>query len=549
MSRAQPAFNPHDGPSLVRTDVDELTASLCELAGHIHAATAELVRLLGRLDAIEGWQGVGIRSLGHWASIYLGIDLRTAAQQAQVGRQLDALPAIDRAAAAGELGWSKLRLLARVAEPASQAKWLDLARELSVGQLARVVGAYRRASETDDPDRNDNHRERRGIWLFDEPDGLVRITGLLEPDDAAVLRAALAAHGELLWRHQRRGDAGDTPATEHGDASSPGSSEAQAARTHGEAGDGREAHAPCEQSEPADPGAAANPGEPAEPGAAAEPGEPTEPEQAAEPAEPGAAAEPTAEPDGASDPGDSAQPARPSEVDPTLAARDPAASRRVDALVALARAALAAGATPDDGDDLTEVLVVVDHDVLALRSEVGRCQLHNGPPIGSHTARRLCCDALIRPLLHRDGQPLDLGRAQRLVNRAQRRALRFRDGPGCAFPGCGARHVDAHHLVFWDDGGPTDLANLCLLCRHHHRLLHEGGYRAELVDGRPRFHRPDGTPIRPPDPPPPDLARGSTELRRRHRTAGRTITPRTAEARSGGAPWWSPQPTLDALFT
>jgi hypothetical protein len=45
-----------------------------------------------------------------------------------------------------------------------------------VGQLARVVGAYRRASGTDDPDRSDNHRERRGIWLFDEPDGPVRIT-------------------------------------------------------------------------------------------------------------------------------------------------------------------------------------------------------------------------------------------------------------------------------------------------------------------------------------------------------------------------------------
>jgi Domain of unknown function (DUF222) len=188
----------------VRTEVDELAAALCELAGQIHAATAELVRLLGRLDAVEGWQGVGIRSLGHWASIYLGIDLRTAAQQARVGRQLDALPAIGAAADAGELGWSKLRLVAKVAEPDTETKWLELAREMSVGQLGRVVGAYRRASDTDDPDRSENHRERRGIWLFDEPDGLVRVTGLLEPDDAAVLRAALAAHAELLWRQGPR---------------------------------------------------------------------------------------------------------------------------------------------------------------------------------------------------------------------------------------------------------------------------------------------------------------------------------------------------------
>ena len=345
MSRVRPAFNPHDGPSVVRTDVEELTASLCELAGHIHAATAELVRLLGRLDAIEGWQGVGIRSLGHWASIYLGIDQRTAAQQAQVGRQLDGLPTIGRAAAAGELGWPKLRLVARVAEPASEAKWLDLARELSVGQLARVVGAYRRASDTDDPDRNENHRERRGLWLFDEPDGLVRISGLLEPDDAAVLRAALAAHGELAWRHRRRGEASD------------------AAASHDDDEDSGESHAPGERPNPP------NPVQP--PTRANRPSPRRRPNPRNRPGLASREAPETAEPDGASDLSDSDEPVRPSEVDPTLAARDPAASRQVDALVALARAALAAGGCPDDGDDLTEVLVVVDHDVLALQLRGG----------------------------------------------------------------------------------------------------------------------------------------------------------------------------------
>ena len=343
-----------------------------------------------------------------------------------------------------------------------------------------------------------------------------------------MLRAALAAQGELLWRHDRSnhpdreptsGDAPDHVAASGDPATATGGDTPDTATTGSDA--------------PADRGrASANSDAPP---ATASIGEP---DDAA------AVAAGTAPADA-----DAAEPARPSEVDPALAARDPVASRRVDALVALARAALAAGDRPDDGDDLTEVLLVVDHDVLSLRAEVGRCQLHNGPPIGSHSARRLCCDALIRPLVQRDGQPLDLGRAHRLVNRAQRRALRFRDGPGCAFPGCAARHVDAHHLVFWDDGGPTDLANLCLLCRHHHRLLHEGGYRATLVDGHPRFYRPDGTPIRPPDPPPPEPNRGTTELRHRHRNAGHTITPHTAEARSGGAPWWSPQPTLDALFT
>jgi hypothetical protein len=199
---------------VVRTEVDELTARLGELAGHIHAATAELVELLGRLDEIGGWCDPGIRSLGHWASIYLGIDVHTATEHAKVGRQLAELPAIAAAAAAGELGWSKLRLLGRVAEPDTDQKWLAIARDLSVSLLGRVVGAYRCARDQDNPDRHRHHQERRGLWLFNQPDGLVRIFGLLEPDDAAVLRAALAAHGELLWRHDHdnhNDSAGDDP--------------------------------------------------------------------------------------------------------------------------------------------------------------------------------------------------------------------------------------------------------------------------------------------------------------------------------------------------
>jgi hypothetical protein len=479
---------------VVRTEVDEVDSALCQLAGQINAANAELLELLARFDALGGWHGVGIRSIGHWASINLGIDMRTAAQQARVGRQLAELPAIAEAAAAGELGWSKLRLLGQVAEPATEDKWLGFAREMSVGQLARVVGAYRRAEDADRRSRLDNHRERRGIWLFDEPDGLVRVTGLLEADDAAVLRAALAAQGELLWREQTR----DSEDVDEADQASAAPAD-RPQRSHGAASNA----APAGRHGPDGPS-----GSDGSLGPATE-GEPSQ-----------------------------GEPASPTEVDPTQAARDRAASRRVDALVALARAALAQG-RPDDGD-LTEVLLVVDADVLAGQAEVGRCQLNSGPAVSTQTARRLCCDARIRPLLHRDGQPLDLGRSQRLVSRAQRRALRFRDGPGCAFPGCPARHVDAHHLQHWSDGGPTDLDNLMLLCRHHHRLLHEGSYTARLEDGRPRFYRPNGTPIRPPNPPP---------HHHPYRARSRKITVHTARARSGGAPHWSPQYALDALFS
>ncbi|EID17603.1 hypothetical protein MXEN_00937, partial [Mycobacterium xenopi RIVM700367] len=74
----------------------------------------------------------------------------------------------------------------------------------------------------------------------------------------------------------------------------------------------------------------------------------------------------------------------------------------------------------------------------------------------------------------RHGQPLGAGRATRVVGRRLRRALEHRH-PTCAVPGCGAtRGLHAHHIVHWEDGGTTELANLVLVCPYHHRLHHRG---------------------------------------------------------------------------
>ena len=96
----------------------------------------------------------------------------------------------------------------------------------------------------------------------------------------------------------------------------------------------------------------------------------------------------------------------------------------------------------------------------------------------AETARRLACDAdVMGAVVDAEGQVLALGRTQRLVSRAQRRALMIRDGM-CQYPGCHqTRHLKAHHLVSWADGGPTDLDNLILLCQWHHTAVHEGGMR------------------------------------------------------------------------
>jgi hypothetical protein len=171
-------------------------------------------------------------------------------------------------------------------------------------------------------------------------------------------------------------------------------------------------------------------------------------------------------------------------------------SRRADALLALTDTFLASGPVARSGGDRHQVVVHVDAATLRGEDESGRSELDDGAPLSGDTVRRLACDASIVPLLERDRRAIDVGRKTRAIPPALQRALSARDR-GCRFPGCQARRfVDAHHLIHWANGGPTNLANLVQLCRHHHRLMHEGGYSLSRDRaGEPVFYRPDGRPI------------------------------------------------------
>ncbi|GAA4817526.1 HNH endonuclease signature motif containing protein [Tomitella cavernea] len=116
---------------------------------------------------------------------------------------------------------------------------------------------------------------------------------------------------------------------------------------------------------------------------------------------------------------------------------------------------------------------------------------HHGA-MSTSVLRRMACDAAVTPILvDGRGTPLDLGRTVRLASRAQRRALAARDR-GCAFPGC-TRPIawtDAHHIIHWADGGPTDLDNLVLLCTAHHRAVHNDGWNIAMSEHRRPVFRP-----------------------------------------------------------
>jgi hypothetical protein len=133
-------------------------------------------------------------------------------------------------------------------------------------------------------------------------------------------------------------------------------------------------------------------------------------------------------------------------------------------------------------------------DIEALRSRRGVGEFENAGAVGVATARRVACDAAVsRVVLNARSEPLDLGRRIAVVSAALRRALAMRDGR-CRFPGCDRRGswCDAHHVVHWANGGETSLSNLVLLCRRHHRAVHER-FEIRMVDGRPVFVRRDGT--------------------------------------------------------
>jgi len=139
----------------------------------------------------------------------------------------------------------------------------------------------------------------------------------------------------------------------------------------------------------------------------------------------------------------------------------------IDAFMSLIETGWDAEATRRPHGQHTTVVVHVD-------VEQRVAALHLGPLLSDADRQYLTCDATCEVWFERHGQVIGAGRATRSINRRLRRALEHRH-PTCAVPGCGAtRGLHAHHIRHWEDGGPTELDNLVLVCPYHHRLHHRG---------------------------------------------------------------------------
>lgn len=217
--------------------------------------------------------------------------------------------------------------------------------------------------------------------------------------------------------------------------------------------------------------------------------------------------------------------------------------KRADALMLLAEQSAVQseqGLSPLTPPQHHQLVIHIEKDTLT-QSAAHHCSIEHGPFLSPAAARRLACDTALTTVLEdSDGNVLNVGRKTRSISPAMRRALTRRDG-GCRFPGCTeSRFVDAHHIQHWCDGGETRLDNLVLLCRRHHRLVHEQNFQlSNHGAGNVEFRRPDQNVL--PRALFPQFSEQQAEIEglaieKQHQRMGMVINERTAVTRWMGEP-------------
>ena len=166
--------------------------------------------------------------------------------------------------------------------------------------------------------------------------------------------------------------------------------------------------------------------------------------------------------------------------------------RMADALGELVQHAMDQGTLPRRNGVRPHVTVTTTLEGLKGELGVPAADLELGQPISTRTVERIACDCSLTRVLLADSVVTDVGRATRTVSPSTRRALKARDR-GCRWPGCDrpVGWTQAHHIEFWNRRGPTNVPNLVLLCYHHHRLVHEGGWQVVKAGRELRFIPPE----------------------------------------------------------
>jgi hypothetical protein len=421
-----------------------LESQITELAGHLNSASHRLLLLIAEFDRRNGWSDSAAQSCAHWPNWKCGIDMGAAREKVRVARALESLPRISSAMARGELSYSKVRAVTRVASPETEELLLSIALHGTAHHVETTVRCFRRAQQAEELSCEARQQAARRLSYSWDDDGSLLVKASLPAETGALFLKALDAAVEAMEQPERV--SAETSATSE---------------------------------------------------------------------------------------------------DPTPGERPLRSVRRADALTRMAESFLAHGAEVISAGDRNQLVVHIDAQTLR-EGCAGRCEHEHGPALPVETARRLGCDASVIAIVEGErGEPLNVGRKTRTLPPAIRRALQSRDR-GCRFPGCTNTHyVDGHHIWHWANGGETRLSNLALLCRYHHRQVHEVGVMMQaLQDGALRFTTPDGRTFDSPlptqpgtghEPPPADTPQGDwTQLLAVHNASSIVITPETAATRWRG---------------
>lgn len=449
---------------------------LAELAAHIDAAKHGFLTELRTFDESGEWARQGFRTCSQWMSWRLGWDVHTSREYIRTASALAKLPAIDDAFRRGQVSYSKVRAMTRIATPENEATILDQARYTTASQLVSICRKYEMVLREGRP-KPDEDVERRRVTRRDHDDGMVEIRAILHSDEAEVVWAAL-----------------DRIAKEHCGGAVAAASPAPTSSAPSEA-----SRAPTSVTEsPAAAPVTDSPTSELDALIAAYTWSPrTDPNYVTVPESLYLEDERTE------------RESRPTSVTmplhrafPTKASRRAARVERqtsfdrASALVTMAESVVR-GDAPHRSP--TEVMVTVPLETLRASGApdvTAVATSRNGACLSAETVRRMCCDAGMVPVLEDDkGRPLSVGRKTRTIPPSVMRVLLKRDRT-CTFPGCNTRvFLQGHHLQHWADGGKTSVDNLCLLCSHHHRFVHEYGYTVEMTDEGPLYRQPGGAAV------------------------------------------------------
>src|SRR5437762_5423644 len=197
-------------PVVSTAELDHLGDEIAELSAHLDAATARLLDLIREFDAREGW-GNGFRSCAAWLTWRIGLDPRAARERVRVARALGTLPRLAQALARGELSYSRVRALTRVATPETEARLLAVGKAGTAEHVERIVRRWRLTDRKAEAEETTRRHRSRALHVYHDEDGMVIIRARLEPEAGAVVVQALAAAREARHQRPRATDAGGGP--------------------------------------------------------------------------------------------------------------------------------------------------------------------------------------------------------------------------------------------------------------------------------------------------------------------------------------------------